>query len=255
MQSGSVLDCTHDRRVQRVYALSMDVRILSIGTLSANPLWGEKPGGTVRTGHATTTLIRSGKRTILVDPGLPGPAISARLGERSGLHAGAITHVFLTSFRPDTFRGILAFDHAAWWINELERETVGIALIDQLRRADQEGDEELKKALETDVAILKRCQPAPDRLADRVDMFPLPGVTPGTCGLLIGGPASGVGAGTALVCGDAIPTLEHLEQGMVMHGAMNVKQAQESLKEALEIADFLILGRDNGVVNPVRTPY
>src|SRR2546421_8606843 len=57
--------------------------IISIGTLSRNRLWGETQA--VRTAHATCTLIRSGKRTILVDPGLPGPARAARLFERTGL--------------------------------------------------------------------------------------------------------------------------------------------------------------------------
>ena len=40
----------------------MDIRVISIGTLSANPLWGEREA--VRTGHATTTLIQAGQRTI-----------------------------------------------------------------------------------------------------------------------------------------------------------------------------------------------
>ncbi|MGE3106741.1 MAG: MBL fold metallo-hydrolase [Phycisphaerales bacterium] len=233
----------------------MDIRVISIGTLAANPLWNEKAGSSVRSGHATTTLIRSGKRTILIDPGLPGPALAARLSERAGIHPGEVSHVFLTAFKPDVFRGILAFEHATWWVSEAEREQVGVPLIQQLRQAAEAGDDELKEALETDVAILKRCQPAPDRLAERVDLFPLPGVTPGTCGVLVSGPASGIGNGTALVCGDAVPTLEHLERAGVLHGAADVKQAQDSLKEAVEIADVLILGRDNWVVNPLRRGF
>ena len=79
----------------------MDIRVISIGTLAANPLWNEKPGAAVRSGHATTTLVRSGKRTILIDPGLPAAALAARLAERTGIHAGEVTHVFLTAFKPD----------------------------------------------------------------------------------------------------------------------------------------------------------
>lgn len=233
----------------------MDIRVISIGTLAANPLWNEKPGAAVRSGHATTTLVRSGKRTILIDPGLPAAALAARLAERTGIHAGEVTHVFLTAFKPDIFRGILAFEHATWWISETEREQVGIPLIQQLKSAAAMGDDDLKQALETDVAILKRCQPAPDRLAERVDLFPLPGVTAGTCGVLVAGPASGIGNGTALVCGDAIPTLEHLERASVLHGAVDVERAQDSLKEAIEIADVLVLGRDNWVVNPLRRGF
>ena len=48
--------------------------IISIGTLSRNRLWNETAA--VRTPHATTTLIRTGSRHILVDPGLPAPGVS-----------------------------------------------------------------------------------------------------------------------------------------------------------------------------------
>src|SRR5438477_12226439 len=98
----------------------IDLRIISLGTLAAHPLWGQKAA--VRTGHATTTLIRAGKRVILVDPGLPEPAVAAHLRERAGLAPGAVTHVFLTSFQPDTCRGIGGFDRAVWWVSAAERE-------------------------------------------------------------------------------------------------------------------------------------
>lgn len=233
----------------------MDLRIISIGTMPANPHWGEKAGSGIRTGHGTTTLIRSGKRVILVDPGLPAQVVSARLTERAGITPAEVTHIFLTSFKPDLRRALTAFDDAVWWISGAEREGMGIPLVRRLKEAAEQGDEELKDALEMDVAILKRCEPAPDRLAERVDLFPLPGVTPGSCGVLVAGPGSGVGAGTALVCGDAVPTVEHLEHGMVMHGAADVQAAQESFREAIEIADILVLGRDNWVLNPVRRGY
>jgi glyoxylase-like metal-dependent hydrolase (beta-lactamase superfamily II) len=233
----------------------MDLRVISIGTMPANPLWGEKAGSALRTGHATTTLIRSGKRVILVDPGLPAQVIVARLAERANVKPAEVTHIFLTSFKPDTRRGITAFQDSVWWISETEREGMGVPLVRRLKEAAEQGDEELRSALELDVAILKRCEPAPDRLAERVDLFPLHGVTPGSSGVLVGGPGSGVGAGTALICGDAVPTVEHLEHGMIMHGAADVHAAQESFREAIEIADILVLGRDNWVVNPVRRGY
>jgi glyoxylase-like metal-dependent hydrolase (beta-lactamase superfamily II) len=229
----------------------MDYRVISIGTLSAHPFWGER--GPVRTGHATTTLIRCGKRTILVDPGLPEPAVVARLSERTGLRPDAVTHVFLTRFDPDTRRGISAFPGATWWIAESEREGTGVPLALQLRRAADEGDPELTRSLEQAVGVLKRCEPAPDRLAtdsgSTVDLFPLPGVSPGATGLIIAEPRH-----TTVVCGDAAPTIEHVERGQVLGGAVDVAQARQSLAEAVEIADFLVLGRDNIVANPLRRP-
>jgi glyoxylase-like metal-dependent hydrolase (beta-lactamase superfamily II) len=226
----------------------MDVRVISIGALAAHPLWNER--GAVRTGHATTTLIRTGDRAILVDPGLPEVALVPRLRDRANITPGEITDVFLTSFRPDTRRAIQTFPDADWWIGESEREGMGLPLVDALRRAADGGDEELQQMISLDVALLQRCKAAPDSLAERVDLFPLPGVTPGLCGLLIAGARH-----TTLICGDAIPTIEHLEQGKVLPNCADGEAASGSFSEAIEIADLLILGRDNLVVNPTRRPF
>ncbi len=220
----------------------MDYRIISIGTLSRHDLWQES--GPVRTPHATTTLVRVGDRVILVDPALPPQVVAARLNERSGLMPEAVTDVFLTNFRPAHRWGIRGFDHAKWWIAELEREAIGAALVEQFK---VEADEDARRMIEQDIALLKRCEPAPDRLAEQVDLFPLPGYTPGTCGLLLGFPAA-----TVLIAGDAVATTEHLEQAKVLRGAWNVKQALESLAEAIEIADIIVPGHDNVIVNPTR---
>lgn len=235
----------------------MNHRVISIGALESHPFWGEGgrgEAGAVRSGHATCTLIRSsfeGKpRVILVDPGVPAPIIRARLHERAGLTPRDITHVFLTSFRPETRRGIEAFEHAVWWVSAPEREGVGVPLVSALKRAMDDNESELAEALERDVAVLKRCEPAPDVLADRVDPFPLPGVTPGMCGLLLEDPRH-----TTLICGDAVLTEEHLERGQVAAWAGNLGQAKESFAEAVEISDLLVPGRDNTVVNPVKRPF
>jgi glyoxylase-like metal-dependent hydrolase (beta-lactamase superfamily II) len=228
----------------------MDFRVISIGTLAANDLWNERGG--VRTGHATTTLIMSGKHRILVDPGLPEQVLIARLQERVNVRASEITHVFLTSFLPDTRRGILAFDRAVWWISAQEREVVGAAIAAKLKEMveDDDPDTPVRKVLEQDIAILKRCQPAPDHLADRVDLFPLHGVTPGCTGLILSGERF-----TTVITGDAIATQEHLEQGKILPSAHDLDQARASFEDAVEVADMLIPGRDNLVVNPTKRPF
>ncbi len=232
----------------------MDLRVISIGALSAHPLRGERAG--TRSGHGTSTLIRAGQKVILVDPSLPEAVLSARLSERAGITAREVTHIFLTSFNPELRRGLSAFDHATWWIGQTEREQIGVAMLRQLSELAERGDEDapVKGALELDVAILRRFEAAPDSLVtdagERVDLFPLPGVTPGLCGLLISGSRH-----TTLICGDAIPTVEHLEQGKVLPNAADVTQAREAFTEAVEIADLFVLGRDNLVVNPTKRPF
>ncbi len=231
----------------------MDFKVISIGTLAANPLWGER--APARTGHATTTLITAGDKKILVDPGLPEQALVARLSERANLKPSDITHVFLTSFLPDARRSITAFDNATWWVSGEEREAIGAIVATKLkemitRGSAASGGPALREALENDIAILKRCQPPPENIAERVDVFPMPGVTPGLCGLLLSGPRH-----TTVICGDAIPTVEHLDQGQILPMAADLDRARQSFEEALEVADFLVLGRDNVVINPTKRPF
>ena len=230
----------------------MDFRIISIGALSAHPLWGEK--SPARPGHATTTLITSGDARIIVDPGLSPAALGPRLLERANLRPRDITHVFLTRFAPEVRRGITLFENAEWLIHETEREAVGVpiaaALRDMASRDDGPGDDSLRDTLQEEIAILSRCKPAPDSTAERVDLFPLPGISPGTCGLLLEGTRA-----TTLVCGDAVPTWEHLSEGKILQSAADVDAARASLEEAIEIADLLVLGRDNLAVNPTKRPF
>lgn len=228
--------------------MELDVRVISIGTLSEHPLWNER--SPVRTGHATTTLVRAGTKVVLVDPALPAPALTARLYERANIGPNAVTDVFLTSFRPDVRRAIRAFDRAAWWLHHDEREAIGVPLAQRLFEANDAGDEELAETLEREVEILRRTKPAPQTIADHVDIFPLPGVTPGMCGLLVAHSRH-----TALICGDAVPTVEHLEAGKVLPDCADVDKARASFAEAIEIADLLVLGRDNIVVNPTKRPF
>ena len=223
----------------------MDYRVISIGSLSQHELWNERDQS--RTPHATTTLIRSGDRVILVDPGLPPQVITARLQERSGLEPSAITDVFLTNFRPAHRRGLSAFTHARWIISEAERENVGRALVEMFQH---EKDEATRRVLQEEISILKTCVAAPDRIAPQVDLFPLPGFTTGTAGLLLAFVNS-----TVLIAGDAVATSEHLEQGRVLRGAVDAGKAKESLVEAIEIADVIIPGHDNIVINPTRKAF
>ena len=224
---------------------NIDYRIISIGTLASHPLWNDP--AEARTGHSTTTLICAGEARVLVDPGLPAQALVARLSERTNVKPHEITHVFLTALTQDHYRALPVFDHAPWLVFEAEREAALHGLNDQLERAKEAGDADLASTVRQYIELVERCRPAEDRLVEGVDLFPLPGVTPGTCGLLLPLPRR-----TVLVCGDAVATVEHLQEGKVLPHSADIEQAQESFKEAVEIADVLILGRDNIVMNPLR---
>ncbi len=199
---------------------------------------------------------------LLVDPGLPGEVLDARMFERMGKRLSDVTDVFLTSFRP-AHRGALGgamgggmaggdsgggrLDHARWWIGEREREMVGGEL---LKRYEMEDDSDVKDILAGEIDLLKRCKVAEDNVFGEVDLFPLYGFTPGLCGLVL--PLT---TQTVVVAGDAVATIDHLHAGRILEGAWDVDAATESLKEVIEIADWVIPGHDNLTNNPVRRPF
>lgn len=228
--------------------MSISFRVISIGALAAHPLWNER--GEARPGHATTTLITSGKAAILVDPSLPAQVLVPRLAERSNLKPEDITHVFLTNLHPAHRRGLKAFDKAEWLVSTIERETIGVQLVQKFHEARDAGDKDLAHTLYHEIEVIERVKAAPDSLAPGVDLFPLYGVTPGSCGLLLA-----LRGSTVLVCGDAVPTQEHLEQGQVLSPCHDLAKARESFPEAVEIADFLVAGRDNVLINQTRRPF
>src|SRR5262245_24268660 len=118
---------------------SVRLDVISIGALSRNRLWGENQP--VRTAHATTSLIRGSNRNILVDPGLPAPAIAARLFERTGLRTEQIDTVFLTNFRPSHRAGLGAFERAKVFIHEREQEVIGAHLRAMIEEAPPDDED------------------------------------------------------------------------------------------------------------------
>jgi glyoxylase-like metal-dependent hydrolase (beta-lactamase superfamily II) len=215
--------------------------IISIGTLARNRLWGENE--VVRTAHATTTLIRSGKRTILVDPGLPPQVIGARLLERTALRPEQIDTIFLTSCKPANLAGVEVFPKAKLLMHELEQEFARAQLT---RLIDEAPEEDIDRAIMIkELKLIDRFQPASDELTPDVDLFPLFGYTPGTCGLLIKAALN-----TTLITGAAVPTLDHFVAAQVLPDCRDIPEAQEALREVYEIADLIIPGFDNVFVNP-----
>jgi glyoxylase-like metal-dependent hydrolase (beta-lactamase superfamily II) len=217
------------------------IDIISIGTLSRNLLWGESAA--VRTAHATTTLIRTGKRAILVDPGLPPQAIGARLYERTGMLPDKIDTIFLTNARPAHRAGLSAFGKAKVLIHELEQQAAKQQL---LALIDGAPEEDLDRAsMEKELSLIESFNIAEDQLAKNLDLFPLFGYSPGTCGLLVSTPLT-----STLIAGDAVPTLDHFLAGQVLPDSYDIKAAQESMAEVYEIADLIVPGHDNLFVNP-----
>ena len=217
--------------------------IISIGTLGRNILWNESQP--VRTAHATTTLVRMGKRNILIDPGLPALAIGARLFERTGLRPEQIDTVFLTNFRPAHRGGLALFNRAKVYLHELEQQAARERLVRLLGELPEEEDDEDRIRLSRELELLDSCLAAPDQIAPGVDLFPLFGYTAGTCGLLLSMPVN-----TVLIAGDAVPTQDHFLAAQVLPDPADLQGAKEALQEVYDIADVIVPGHDNVFQNP-----
>ncbi|MCP4377459.1 MAG: hypothetical protein GY794_14945 [bacterium] len=101
-------------------------------------------------------------------------------------------------------------------------------------------DAEQAAAIESDIEIVRKFKPAPERLTPQVHLFPLAGASIGSTGLLLVEPTSSV-----LVAGDAVVTAEHFARGQVWQGCNDTESALESMKDVIEIADVIIPGHDN----------
>ena len=217
----------------------MDVQfdIVSIGTLSRNRFWNEK--AQKRAPHCTIVLVLDGDRTILVDPGLPAELVKQRLDERTGLSPDDIDTVFLTCFRPTHRRGLALFERAAWFMHEPEVEGMGAHLAEIAGRPEAD-EPEVRRLIADERDLLARIQPAPERFTESVHLYPAPGVTPGTAGLLLASASK-----TTIIAGDAVVTREYYEAGRVFDVAHDVELARTSLREISEIADEIVPGHDN----------
>ncbi len=224
--------------------MNVEYRIISIGALSHHRLWGE--GTSIRTAHATTTLVTDGERTILVDPSLPATAMAARFNERTGKTLDDVTDVFCTTLRPVHRRSIAALAHANWWTGELELASYCEALNTQLDSAGRLNEEDAQ-ALKADLDLLKRFKPAPDKFGNQISFYPLRGPSVGGAGLLLT-PATS----TVVIAGDAALSSEHVMAAQVWQGCSDTEMAKESLGDLIELADIIIPGHDNLIFSPQR---
>tara|TARA_Y100001970_G_scaffold35181_1_gene43408 strand:+ start:838 stop:1503 length:666 start_codon:yes stop_codon:yes gene_type:complete len=214
-------------------------RILSLGALESNHLW--KEGKQSRTGHTTTSLIKSENQLIIVNPGLPPSILIARMNERTNIKPSDITDLFLTRFDLDHMRGIEAFPNARRYLFSIELESCTSFLENEKNTHSLDNNQTASK-LNLMLNTIKTFSPAPESFAPGIDLFPTPGVSIGHCSLLL------AGRQTTIVAGDAVATEEHLYSKSILPTVENRMSALESLNEIVEISDTLITGRGNWVI-------
>lgn len=225
--------------------MTVKYSIISIGTLANNLCWKEQ--APVRTAHATTVLVETENRRILVDPSLPGKLLDGKFFERTGKHLDYVTDVFCTTLRPDVRRALSdSLSHANWYASETELQWYFHhleSLKGSLERLDEDGLEHLDRERET----IRQFKEAPEKFSPQVSIYPLAGPTPGCTGLLLTPPES-----TILIAGPAAVTSDYIETGMIWQECMDKDQSMESLTDILEIADVIVPGYDNTFYRPQR---
>lgn len=199
--------------------MSVRIDVVHIGCLSRNHYWNEKVPK--RTPIATMTLLTDEGRRILVDPGLPAELVPVALDQRTGLAPDAIEAVFLTNRREAHLRGAAALPNATIWMFEREIESWA-------------------KTGGIPAWLEDRLRPAPERLTERIHIFPTPGPTEGHCSLLVASPVANI-----LVAGDAVCGKDHFEHGAIWDKSDDKDAALDSLKEIIELADVVVPGHDN----------
>lgn len=230
--------------------MALNYTIISIGALSRNRFWNESEAR--RAAHSTTTLIRDGNTTILVDPGLPDQALAQRLDERAGLAPEQIDVVFLTNFRPVHRRALGLFSRASWVMHEpeiaavrehLDQVSASVRTDGSFDSFDERADSshgEVARLVAQERNLLERMIRVDDKLTPRVHLFPSPGVTPGAAGLLLTETSR-----TIAIVGDAVISRDYFEAGRVYEQVYDLEAAQASFRDTLEIADIIVPGHDN----------
>jgi len=219
--------------------MALSYRIVTIGTLSRNRCWNESAAK--RSAYSTTTLIRHGSTNILVDPGVPEQLIQHQLNERAGMTPADIDLVFLTTFRPVHRRSLAIFEKATWIMYEPEIQAVRRHLDEIDHHSGRESDEkDLKQVLLDELALLEKIKPADEKVTPAVHLYPTPGITPGSAGLLLALPSR-----TAILAGDAVVTQDYYEAGRIFEQILDLEQAQQTFADIMEIADEIIPGHDN----------
>lgn len=197
--------------------------LVTVGHLSRNRYWGESEERPHRDTCCTTTVIRTGDQTVLVDPSLPPEQMAAALDERTGLRPEAIDTVFVTHRHGDHWAGIETFPDARWLMSE--GELTGWR--------GQAGGAELR--------IADRIEPAANTPVDGIELLSTPGHTDGLTSLAF----LDRDGSRVVVTGDGVMTADFFRNRDVYFNSVDVDEAVRSIDRIAGQADIVVPGHDN----------
>ncbi|MDP9351908.1 MAG: MBL fold metallo-hydrolase [Chloroflexota bacterium] len=202
--------------------------VLTIGHLSRNRYWGESDDRAYREPLCTSTLIRTGEHTIVVDPGLPPEQMVRVLDRRAGITPEVVDLVFLTHFHGDHRVGLAAFPDAQWFMAPAE--------IEQWRH-DLTTDS-------IDRELLDRVRPVGQSLLPGIEVIETPGHRLGHASLLLESEGLRV-----VVAGDAVMTRDFFRNRDYYFNTVDQSAAVTSIETISRAADVVVPGHDNYFLN------
>ena len=202
--------------------------VLTIGHLSRNRYWGEADDRAYREPLCTSTLIRTGERTVVVDPGLPSEEMGRILDRRAGIAPASVDIVFLTHFHGDHRVGLAAFPDAVWYMPtaEIEHGTNQPGLDGPDRR------------------ILDLMHPAGQELIPGIRVIATPGHSVGHASLLFESEGLRV-----VVAGDAAMTRDFFRHHDYYFNTVDPQAAVRAIAIVASEADVVVPGHDNSFLN------
>ena len=195
--------------------------VLTMGNISRNLFWGEDDSTARRPAMCTSTFIKVGATTIVVDPPFTPENMDALLDRRVGLKAKDIDIVFVTHTHGDHLVGLEAFENATFYMPKGEIQILS--------------DQEIKKR-----PILGKFKPATGQLAKGIEVLDMPGHTNTLQGLLFKS-----GKVRIAITGDAVMTSDFFKAQKGYFNSVDFDKASQTIVQLSKIADIIVPGHDN----------
>ena len=195
--------------------------LLNIGQFSRNRYWGESDEKSYRGAICTTTVLSHDGKHMIIDPGFDAKQMPGIINARTGLSAEDISTVYITHSHADHFMGLEIFVNADIY-------------------SAPDCYEEINSQLAEKSEMAKKVLPAPESPFPGVKLLPLPGHTPGLCGLLFD-----AAEGRVVVAGDSVMTRDFFRDARGYFNSLDFEQSTQTIKKLYDIADVIVPGHDN----------